>query len=248
MEVHRHTHTARKKWTHYFWEFFMLFMAVTLGFFVENQREHYVEGKRKIEYIHSIAEDLKADVVWTTEFIKDQGWSVNAYDSVITLLNQEKRTEDQQRRLYYLVRMAMRMSWPNEANRNAYEQMKNSGNLRLLHKKAVADSISEYYFFLDKIGYITSLITLRQQAVTEYEAKIFDGSVLQQMTNQKTFEFSEPEGYPALINNNDQVINEFKVRIHYLASIMIYSINYAKEQQAKAVSLLNFLQQEYNLK
>ena len=51
MEVHAHTHTARKKWTHYFWEFFMLFLAVLLGFFVENQREHYIEHKREVEYI-----------------------------------------------------------------------------------------------------------------------------------------------------------------------------------------------------
>ncbi|MBC7873641.1 MAG: hypothetical protein H7Y01_06585 [Ferruginibacter sp.] len=28
MEVHAHTHTARKKWTHYFWEFIMLFLVV----------------------------------------------------------------------------------------------------------------------------------------------------------------------------------------------------------------------------
>ena len=28
MEVHAHTHTARKKWTHYFWKFLMLFLAV----------------------------------------------------------------------------------------------------------------------------------------------------------------------------------------------------------------------------
>ena len=28
MEVHAHTHTPRKKWTHYFWEFLMLFLAV----------------------------------------------------------------------------------------------------------------------------------------------------------------------------------------------------------------------------
>ena len=28
MEVHAHTHTARKKWTHYFWEFLMLFAVV----------------------------------------------------------------------------------------------------------------------------------------------------------------------------------------------------------------------------
>jgi hypothetical protein len=28
MEVHAHAHTARKKWTHYLWEFLMLFLAV----------------------------------------------------------------------------------------------------------------------------------------------------------------------------------------------------------------------------
>ena len=33
MEVHAHSHTERKKWSHYFWEFLMLFLAVTLWFF-----------------------------------------------------------------------------------------------------------------------------------------------------------------------------------------------------------------------
>ena len=28
MEVHAHSHTPRKKWTHYFCEFLMLFLAV----------------------------------------------------------------------------------------------------------------------------------------------------------------------------------------------------------------------------
>jgi len=28
MEVHHHSHTTRCKWTHYFWEFLMLFLSV----------------------------------------------------------------------------------------------------------------------------------------------------------------------------------------------------------------------------
>jgi hypothetical protein len=64
MEVHHHAHTSdpglhrgRKKWTHYFWEFFMLFMAVTLGFFVENQREHYVGYIREKQYMSAAGKD-----------------------------------------------------------------------------------------------------------------------------------------------------------------------------------------------
>ncbi len=43
MEVHAHSHTPRKKRTHYFWEFLVLFLAVFCGFLTENQREHYIE-------------------------------------------------------------------------------------------------------------------------------------------------------------------------------------------------------------
>ena len=53
MEVHAHTHTARKKWTHYFWEFLMLFLAVFCGFFAENQREHNIEKQRAKQYAYS---------------------------------------------------------------------------------------------------------------------------------------------------------------------------------------------------
>jgi hypothetical protein len=50
MEVHQHSHTPRKKWHHYFWEFLMLFLAVTLGFLVENQRATSLLEILKKEY------------------------------------------------------------------------------------------------------------------------------------------------------------------------------------------------------
>ena len=53
MEVHAHTHTARKKWTHYLWEFLMLFLAVFCGFLAENIREHAVERHREKQFIES---------------------------------------------------------------------------------------------------------------------------------------------------------------------------------------------------
>jgi len=61
MEVHAHTHTARKKWTHYFWEFLMLFLAVFCGFLAEYKLEHTIENQREKKYVYSLIEDLKAD-------------------------------------------------------------------------------------------------------------------------------------------------------------------------------------------
>src|SRR5436190_20419739 len=58
MEVHAHTHAERKKWTHYLWEFLMLFLAVFAGFLADNWREHIVENKREKQYIMSLVTDL----------------------------------------------------------------------------------------------------------------------------------------------------------------------------------------------
>ncbi|HEX6847454.1 MAG TPA: hypothetical protein VF144_10760, partial [Chitinophagaceae bacterium] len=61
MEVHAHTHTPRKKWTHYFWEFLMLFLAVFCGFLAEYQLEHTIENAREKQYMKLMIADLKAD-------------------------------------------------------------------------------------------------------------------------------------------------------------------------------------------
>jgi hypothetical protein len=47
MEVHHHSHSARKKWTYYIWEFLMLFLVVFCDFLAENFREHQVQKQRE---------------------------------------------------------------------------------------------------------------------------------------------------------------------------------------------------------
>jgi hypothetical protein len=63
MEVHHHSHTERKKWTHYLWEFLMLFLAVFCGFLAENFREHYVEHQRAAQLAANLYKELYADSI-----------------------------------------------------------------------------------------------------------------------------------------------------------------------------------------
>src|SRR5262245_14876683 len=103
MEVHHHTshqsvvdsrqsagdnHRGGKKWTHYFWEFFMLFLAVTLGFFVENQREHYVETRRAKEYARLLSDDLVADIAEFNRAERILNKIIMAGDSLARMLNE----------------------------------------------------------------------------------------------------------------------------------------------------------------
>jgi len=86
MEVHHHPHTARKKWAHYFWEFFMLFLAVTLGFMVENQREHYIEHKRAGVYAKSMLTNLQTDTAELKQIVYRGEFAVKFLDSFLQLV------------------------------------------------------------------------------------------------------------------------------------------------------------------
>ena len=71
MEVHTHSHTERKKWTHYLWEFLMLFLAVFCGFLAENFREHQFEHKRTVRYAMQFINEIAAAKRTIEELEKD---------------------------------------------------------------------------------------------------------------------------------------------------------------------------------
>jgi hypothetical protein len=60
IEVH-HLKGEKKKFKEYFLEFLMIFLAVTLGFFADNVRDHFAEKKNEKEYIYSLLQDLRSD-------------------------------------------------------------------------------------------------------------------------------------------------------------------------------------------
>ena len=80
-------HQKEKHFKHYLFEFLMLFLAVTLGFFVENFREERVERSREKQFIRSFTEDLKKDVFELDSLIGKRVQRKVWMDSLTLLLN-----------------------------------------------------------------------------------------------------------------------------------------------------------------
>lgn len=254
MEIHRHSHhsghqrSKKEKWRDRIWDFIMLFLAVFCGFFAENWREHSIENKREKKYIRSVVKDLTTDTAWMDTYLQDQQNSVQSLDSVIVLLKKGNTDSLSRKRIYYLTRMAIKLSSPNKINYSAYDQMRYSGNLRLVKKQATVDSISRYYFGAKDIEQLNETIMQRQSALVEFEGKIFDGAVFQKMLGLNNFEFKEPAGSPALLTSDKSLINDFITRAHYLISANVYSQVYARRQKESAIQLINYLKKEYCMK
>ena len=90
MEVHQHTHPAsggtRKKWTHYLWEFLMLFLAVFCGFLAEYQLEHKIEKDRERQYVKALLSDLKSDTAQLRNLINFRLEKMKTLDTIMYLL------------------------------------------------------------------------------------------------------------------------------------------------------------------
>ncbi|MEO7982470.1 MAG: hypothetical protein ABI688_00180 [Bacteroidota bacterium] len=144
MEVHAHTHTARKKWTHYFWEFLMLFLAVFCGFLAEYQLEHKIEHDRERAYMKGIVENLKYDIIRCTINAKLNMENGLGLDSFRTELKNAIAGQVNANALYYYY---LRYSELNEAafNISTISELKNSGSLRLIRNKKIVADLADYY-------------------------------------------------------------------------------------------------------
>ena len=134
MEVHAHSHTPRKKWTHYFWEFLMLFLAVFCGFLAENFREHQVEHQREKQYMQSFIYDLQNDTANLNAGFPLKDDRVIAIDSVFLFF---ERNPDVTKIPGKVFRHIQRTVWDRHYRRNSttIDQLKNAGGMRLIRKK-----------------------------------------------------------------------------------------------------------------
>ena len=143
MEVHHHSHTSRKKWTHYFWEFLMLFLAVFCGFLAEYQLEHYIEKQRAKDFALSLHRDLVADTAIFNSNTERLMICAKKIDTLIGLFGNAEQIQDNTASVYSLSVYAFiyPSSTPDEST---LQQLLNSGSLRYFKAKMLVDSIKAY--------------------------------------------------------------------------------------------------------
>src|SRR3954468_11291997 len=129
METHaHHLHKAPgKKWTHYLFEFLMLFLAVFTGFLAENFREHIVERTRAHQFLQSMLLDVKTNIINLDSLIKEDHEIIDNHDSLAHWLLEVSATID---RAAFSKQMGSVWIRNFLVRKETYEQMKSSGSLR----------------------------------------------------------------------------------------------------------------------
>ena len=255
MEVHTHSHIVadpdrhrgRKKWTHYFWEFFMLFLAVFCGFLAEYALEHKIEKDREYQYARSMVEDLKLDTASLNNIIRSRTKQSEMLDSLSLLLNETVNSSNLSNLYYYSLRTARFAFLQFIYNDRTIQQLKNSGSLRLIRNKIVSDSITLYYSSIRGLENVQEREEQHFHDLKPHRLKIFDGRIYDRMLTN-TDRVQRPEGNPALLPFTKDDLNAFIGNLHYVKASNIACIRRSMGLLQKAINVMNTIKNEYHLK
>jgi len=247
MEVHHHSHTPGKKWTHYFWEFFMLFLAVTLGFFVENQREHYIEIKREKQYIKSFYEDLTADendLQLNVNFLLSQ---MHKADTLETLMMNIHIGEPANRIYMYLREMTRSSPGRLYPNDRTIVQLRNAGGMRLIQNKSVSDSMVGYYRTAEVIQFQTDEGLNNRRELREKYLPIVNAKDFLRIVDSTNTIINVPENI-YLRKVDTEIINGCIIEIDRIKTLNLLIASRILNLKEKATRIKEFIKNEYELK
>jgi hypothetical protein len=239
MEVHAHTHTPRKKFTHYLWEFLMLFLAVFCGFLAEYQLEHTIEHNKEKEFMISMIEDLAQDTIEVNRANSRVLEQDKNLDSLLDLLESPISKNKNDLKKLYMLHYDNRGAEPALFSQRTISQLKNAGGLRLIRSKNVADSITLYD---TKLQQLTTIVKSYDEVTTDVIKAgymIFDNQYI-----RHNFE----SGSISLLTNNATTVRHYANCVSMVQTVDKYYSYYLIQQKKLAIALMALIKKEYHLK
>jgi hypothetical protein len=248
MEVHHHpeVHHKDKKFKEYFFEFLMIFLAVTLGFFAENIREKIVSNERELNYMRSIVGDLKRDTAELRYVFFKQTFLINEIDSALNIPADSLtnvRVQDNFFRHYLYFYSLLSTFNPHD---NTLTQLKNAGGFSVLHRSDVLDSIGELYLLYQ------NLIVSDNYWYNQFYGKVAD--VGSQVIKCPSFIISlesprlkAAEEVDVFTNYNMLLLQQLYSYINMEKGQILQCLDRERDYHGKAIRLINYINNKYNL-
>jgi hypothetical protein len=244
MEVHHHTHAShgKKTWKDYFWEFSMLFLAVFCGFLAEYKLEHVIEDQREVKNIRSLIQDLESDSTNLQSYVNLRKEKKVMLDSLVTVLSDHSYKQAGSQTYFFARHIFDGNSF--QSTDGSIQQLKNGGNLRLIKKEKIVNSILAYDTEVKSMHEWDEADHSIRNSFREIGGSIFKADIFYHTMDSK-MHFIRPDGNPQLITDDPGSINKVTFQVQYLTLMTQGNIYRAEKLKSQAVNLINLLKKEY---
>jgi hypothetical protein len=225
----------------------MLFLAVTLGFFVENQREHFVENKREKQYIKSFYEDLTADeydLQSNINFLRQQSKEADSLQKLMSQITVQKPANKIYMYLRSITRSSAGLVFPND---RTIVQLRNAGGMRLIKNKNVSDSMVSYYRTAEIIQFITQEGLIHRRNLRQTYMPLLNAQDFFKVLDSTNVVTDVPEVL-YLRKMDPDIINDCLIEIDRIKTLNLALARRIELLKEKAAQIKKFIQKEYSLK
>ncbi|HKZ65698.1 MAG TPA: hypothetical protein VJ111_05055 [Chitinophagaceae bacterium] len=160
------------------------YLAITLGFFVENQREHYIEHKRAKEYARLLIDDLTFDIEELNRADRVLNKIIIAEDSLAGLLTSNEIKKIPGGKLYYYEYWSG-WRWKVISRDATLQQLKNSGSMRYMGNTSLIRKIMDYEESLKLIYLLQDKYEPEKVQNWSLVQKVFDQTYFDMLDNIK---------------------------------------------------------------
>jgi|SRR5690242_7779854 len=250
MEVHHHPHVEKKGFKEYFFEFVMIFLAVTLGFIAENIRGHLSDKRIEREYIISFVQDLKQDTANFNQVIPLEESNVKGVDTLLNCLLDTPYTDSSLRFIYYLKEKYADWILSMPYTTRTITQLKNAGGLRLITDKHSSDSINLYNLALDDVVEIYKELQRDFTIPTiRLSNKIYNPQFLipDERAPDPDSIILHSQGRMTLLTNDQSLISEYINSLAWDRKLKYLYLNRLIAHQQFAMRLITFFSKKYDI-
>jgi hypothetical protein len=163
------THMSmRLNWRLLLGEFVVIVVGVLMALWVDQLREARANAELEVEYLRSLVIDLEADLA---QFDSTEAWmrrSENAAATVLALYEGSPPTDD----VADLVAAVETAGWQYfpSITRNTIDDLRATGNLRLIRDPALRRAIASYYATVENVS--IPLADMRDRIWAQYDARV----------------------------------------------------------------------------
>lgn len=244
MEVH-HTHHAPKNWKEYLSEFFMLFLAVTLGFFVENYREHFIERQREKEFLGLIVKDIQMDIQMVDSNLHYRHIRADICKQFAKSFQEDEYKRDSGP--FYFNGRRLHVRYLFERTDAGFQLMRNAGGLRLIHNQEIIQAIQHYE---NSIAAIEKFQEGEMNYLREYSKSngdVFDVKVLMKYSGSNVSNYTSnliPKGNPPLLTYDHAKINVMMANFFSMDKSNYVVMHFEEKLKQEGQQLIDQIQHE----
>jgi hypothetical protein len=248
MSLKHHPEGESKRFKEYFFEFIMVFLAVTLGFFAENLRESHTERDEERQYARSFYEDLANDEQALPTLLKSIERHVQTAAELQDLLPGANTTNDATK-IYVDFRYVIRQLGIHLFIKDrTLVQVRNAGGMRLLRNKQVTDAILDYYRNVDLIASLQEVSLLQEKNLRSSFAPLLNGREWDAVIAPGTDDIITPKATLHLRSADQAAINDSLLWLSDLKGIHNGFKTEVTDLKQQAIKVRLLIAQAYGLK